>query len=267
MASAFDPARELPNDGLHRLRLDDGRAAICKRRRDMPPDFFAAEARGLRALAAAGGLRTPQVYAQGPDWLLLEDLGEGTPQPAYAARAGHGLARQHAARGPGFGFGAPGWIGDSPQDNGWDRDGHRFFAQRRLLPQARIAHARGRLTSAEVAAIERVCARLPAWLPAAGPVLLHGDLWAGNLHCAAGGEPALIDAGAAHYGWAEADLAMLVLFGEPPPLFAAYAEQAPLAPDWRERAPLYNLYHLLNHLNLFGGGYRDGVAAVLRRFA
>ena len=104
--------------------------------------------------------------------------------------------------------------------------------------------------------------------PAAAPVLLHGDLWTGNLHCDAHGGPALVDAGAVHYGWAEAELAMLTLFGAPSAgFFDAYAAHATPDRGWRERAPLYNLYHLLNHLNLFGGGYGEDVRRVLGRFA
>ncbi|WP_369979297.1 fructosamine kinase family protein [Xanthomonas bundabergensis] len=256
-----------PRDGLQRLTLRDGRRAICKRRRTMPTDFFAAEVRGLDALRTAGGLRVPQVYAQGEDWLLLEDLGEAPPHPRFARLAGEGLARQHRAHGERFGFGHDGYIGDSPQDNGTDRDGHRFFVERRLRPQAERALRAAALVPADMARLERLCARLPQLIPAQPPVLLHGDLWQGNLHCAGDGLPALIDAGAAHYGWAEAELAMLSLFGEPDPhLLRSYAEHAPLANDWRERAPLYNLYHLLNHLNLFGGGYLHAVRAVLARY-
>jgi Fructosamine kinase len=93
-------------------------------------------------------------------------------------------------------------------------------------------------------------------LPAATPVLIHGDLWMGNLHASASGELALIDGGAVHYGWAECDLAMLTLFGEPPrAFFAAYEDEAHRDSEWRGRARLLNLYHLLNHLNLFGAGY------------
>lgn len=257
------PAR----NGLHRLALRDGRRAVCKRRGDMPADFFAAEAHGLDTLRDAGGLRVPRVYAQGTDWLLLEDLGQGAPDRDFAALAGAGLARQHRIGGARFGFDRDGYIGDSPQDNRSDRDGHRFFVERRLCPQAARAVRSGTLAPVDAARLERLCARLPQLIPAQPPVLLHGDLWLGNLHCAGDGRPALIDAGAAHYGWAEAELAMLVLFGEPDPqLLRSYAEHAPLAKDWRERVPLYNLYHLLNHLNLFGAGYLPKVQQVLRRF-
>nr|WP_051414220.1 fructosamine kinase family protein [Pseudoxanthomonas suwonensis] len=103
-------------------------------------------------------------------------------------------------------------------------------------------------------------------VPRQPPSLLHGDLWIANLHPCADGGLALIDAAAAHHGWAEADLAMLTLFGEPPAaFFDAYREASGIDPGWRDRAPLYNLYHLLNHLNLFGGGYLGVVRAVLGR--
>jgi fructosamine-3-kinase len=260
-------ARLPATDGLHRLRLDDGRHAVCKRRRGMPPSFFASEARGLDALGAAGGLRVPELFALGSDHIVLEDLGDGRPPPGFHEAAGRGLAVQHARSAPGFGFGNAGWCGDSPQDNIPDDDGHRFFAQCRLLPQARRAHEAGWIEAADMTRIEALCTRLPDLVPAMPPVLLHGDLWIGNLHCCADGTPALVDAGAVHHGWAEAELAMLVLFGAPPPaFFDAYAEATPLARDWRERAPLYNLYHLLNHLNLFGAGYLAQVRSVLARW-
>ncbi len=97
--------------------------------------------------------------------------------------------------------------------------------------------------------------------------MIHGDLWSGNLITDAGGNPALIDP-AAYFGWAEADLAMAELFGSYPDRFyAAYQERNPLIPSYRERFPLYNLYHLLNHLNLFGRSYLSGVREVLRQFS
>ncbi len=263
-----DLSKRVPaHDGLHQLVLPDGRKAIGKRRRGMPAGFFASEARGLQVLHDADGLRVPRVHGLGQDWIVIEDLGSGRPGPGFDAAAGDALARQHACRGKAFGFQTDGWCGDSPQDNTPDTDGHRFFAERRLLPQARRAVDAGRLEAGDMAGVESLCQRLHQLVPVQPPVLLHGDLWHGNLHACGDGTPALIDAGAVHHGWAEAELSMLALFGTPRrPLFDAYAQSAPLAHDWQARAPLYNLYHLLNHLNLFGGGYLDGVRQVLARF-
>ncbi|GAA4864619.1 fructosamine kinase family protein [Luteimonas vadosa] len=260
-------SRAMPDaDGFHRLEWAGGRAAIAKRRRDMPPAFFAAEALGLDALRRSKGLRVPEVFSVGVDHIVLEDLGVGTPGSAFHANAAIGLARQHACLGEAFGFEADGWCGDSPQDNARDRDGHRFFAQRRLLPQAKRAFDAGRLSGRDMVRVDSICRRLDALIPPQPPVLLHGDLWQGNLHACSDGDPALIDAGAVHYGWAEAELAMLHLFGTPPEaFFAAYAEAARLDPGWRRRAPIYNLYHLLNHLNLFGAAYLEETRRVIER--
>jgi fructosamine-3-kinase len=256
---------DLPN-GLHRLSAREG-GAVAKVRRGAAEGFFAAEARGLAALRATGTLRVPEVLHEQRDAIVLEDLGSGRPQRSDLERAGGNLARMHRTLDDAFGFYADGWCGDSPQDNTRSPDGHRFFAERRLLPQAQRARTGGLLDDDDIRRVERICGALGRLVPHAPPVLVHGDLWTANLHACANGELALIDGGAVHYGWAESDLAMLTLFGEPPsPFFAAYESQAKRDGAWRERAPLYNLYHLLNHLNLFGSGYLGSVRAILRRY-
>lgn len=261
-------ALDRSGEGLHRHRLHDGRAAIFKRRRAAPAGFFATEAYGLARLRAAGGLRVPDVIAVRADAIVLEDLGRGAPASGAWIRAGEALARQHADRAERFGLDRDGWCGDSPQANTPIEDGYAFFAQCRLLPQARRARDAELLDARDAAAVQALCVRLPDLLPRQPPALLHGDLWTGNLHCCADGEFALVDAAAVHYGWAEAELAMLVLFGAPPrEFFGAYEAASGVARDWRRRAPLYNLHHLLNHLNLFGGGYLEQVRGVLREYA
>jgi fructosamine-3-kinase len=254
-------------DGLHRVALGDGSRALAKVRRAAPAGFFEAEARGLDALRASRTLRVPAVRSVRASAILLEDLGSGRPQPGDWERAGAELARMHRLSAEAFGFAADGWCGDSPQDNSRDIDGHRFFAERRLCAEALRARAHARLDEADLRRVDRLCDRLSDVVPSMPPALVHGDLWIANLHACAGGELALIDAGAVHYGWAEADLAMLTLFGEPPAVFfAAYEAESGIDARWRERAPIYNLRHLLNHLNLFGAGYLDSVRSVLRRY-
>jgi fructosamine-3-kinase len=253
-------------DGMHRVVLDDGRQSVVKRMRGAPAGFFSAEASGLAALRPTRTLRVPDVYALAADTLVLEDLGHGSATAAAWRDAGGALARLHATTSAArFGFENDGWCGLSPQPNTFHDDGFEFFADRRLLFQGRRAFDAGRLTPRDLGALERLCAELPSRVPNQSPVLVHGDLWIANLHACANGELALIDAGAAHYGWAETDLAMLTLFGSPPPaFFDAYETTAGIDSSWRSRAPLYNLYHLLNHLNLFGDGYLGSVRSILR---
>ncbi len=145
-------------------------------------------------------------------------------------------------------------------------DGHAFFGEQRLLYQGCLALERGLLSAGEMLRLEQLVNRLPELIPLQPASLIHGDLWSGNALSGPGGEPALIDP-AAHYGWAEAELAMTALFGGfPGEFYRAYQEAASLEPGWRERFQIYNLYHLLNHLNLFGRGYRTDVVNILQAY-
>ena len=261
-----DALARLP-DGFHQLHLAQGRPVIAKVRRGAAPGFFDAEARGLASLRGAHALRVPEVLAVAAHGILLEDLGSGRPRREDWERAGAGLARLHRTVAKSFGFDSDGWCGDSPQDNTRSPDGHAFFAERRLRAQAARARANHLLDDSDSRRIDRLCERLSDLIPGAPAVLVHGDLWRANLYACANGELALIDAGAVHHGWAEADLAMLTLFGEPPAeFFAAYQTEAGIDAGWRERAPIFNLYHLLNHLNLFGRAYLGSVRAILQRY-
>jgi fructosamine-3-kinase len=229
--------------------------------------MFAREAEGLQVLGVPDGPRVPRPFLYGADFLLLEDLNPAPRRPDYWLEMGRRLAALHNHVGSHFGFEHDNYIGSTPQPNPWTEDGYTFFAEQRLIFQARLARQRGLLNNDEVSRVERLCARLRELVPEQPASLIHGDLWSGNAMTDESGGPAIIDP-AAHYGWAEAELALTALFGAfPDAFYAAYQEVRLLATGWRERFPLYNLYHLLNHLNLFGSGYWGQVMAILKRYA
>lgn len=255
------------NDG-RRLETEDGARFFLKTNARAPQEMFAREAEGLEALReAAGGPRYPVVYLHGADFILLEDLDPAGRDADYWPELGRQLAKQHETTNPRFGFPHDNYLGSTPQPNAWTQDGFEFFAEQRLGFQARLARERMLLSSGEAARVEALAKRLPALVPEQPASLLHGDLWGGNVISDAGGRPALIDP-AAHYGWAEAELGMTALFGGfAETFYAAYEEIRPLEAGWRGRLPLYNLYHLLNHLNLFGRSYYGQVTAILQHYA
>ena len=220
-------------------------------------DAFAAEADGLQALKQAG-LRVPGVVSHGVDgdeaFIVLEYL-ELQSKGDFAA-LGRMLAAAHRHAGPRFGWHRDNYIGATPQQNGWCDDWGTFWQERRLRPQLALARKNG-FDIEDLPLADLLKGHRPA------PSLLHGDLWRGNAGFVAGG-PVVFDP-AVYYGDREADLAMTELFGGfPPAFYASYNENYPLESGYRKRKHLYNLYHLLNHLNLFGGGYLGQVKQTLR---
>jgi protein-ribulosamine 3-kinase len=253
------------NHGM-RLFTAAGSTFFLKVNSSLPPDVFRLEAEGLAALRKAGGPRLPQPLLHGPDFLLLEDLTPAPRQPDFWPVLGEQLAVLHHHTSSRFGFAHDNYLGATAQPNPWVEDGHEFFAEHRLMFQARLAQRRGYFQNEELRLAERMCRRLPELAPSQPAALIHGDLWSGNVISDRAGRPAVIDP-AAYYGWAEAELGMTALFGGfPESFYRAYELAHPLAPGWRKRLEIYNLYHLLNHLNLFGRGYYGEVVAILRRY-
>jgi len=252
------------------LELGDGRRAFAKTRRAVPDGFFAAEARGLAWLAEAPGPAVPEVLGilEDPPALLLAWIEAAPAPPGGDARLGRELAALHAAGAPGFGGEADNFIGPLPQSNRPRADWATFYAEERLAPRIRAARDAGRIDAGLARGLDELRARLPARVgPAEPPARLHGDLWGGNALFDAGGRPWLIDP-AAYGGHREVDLAMMLLFGGfGPDCFAAYHEAHPLAPGWRERTPLYQLYPLLVHVELFGAGYAGSLRRALAAVA
>lgn len=254
----------------YRLRTRGGRLLFLKTHPDAAPSMFPAEAAGLRWLAEAGGLRVPEVVAVSredagdPPFLLLEWLEPGRRLPDFDVRLGRGLAELHRFGAAGFGLDHDGFIGTLPQGNRPTRDWPTFYAERRLLPQLERARRRGLVDGRLGRRLEALAAALPALVgPAEPPARLHGDLWGGNLHVDPEGAPCLIDP-APYGGHREIDLAMMRLFGGfGRGVFDAYGEAHPLAAGHEERVPLYQLYPLLVHVNLFGGGYVRSVEGAI----
>jgi len=250
-----------------RLLTSTGDRFFLKGNSHCPLDMFACEVAGLKALNVPGGPRVPQPYICGPDFLIMEDLAPARPIADYWETFGRQMAALHNHTGEQFGFEGDNYIGSTPQPNTWTDDGYQFYAEFRLNFQAELAAQRGLLSHSEVDAVLAISARLPEIVPIQPASILHGDLWSGNSTSDAQGQPAIIDP-AAYCGWAEADLAMMVLFGTPGSSFwQAYQDIRPLEAGWRERFDLYNLYHLLNHLNLFGRSYHGQVMRTIRQFA
>ena len=252
-------ALEGPDDARYFAKLNEARFESS----------FAAEADGLIALGAAG-MRVPKPIAlgaaEGRAFLVLEFLALGVGSDAAQRELGRRLARQHGHRGPHFGWARDNFIGLTPQANAPCASWVEFWQARRLVPQLALARANGyeeRLQSLG----EKVVEAVPRLLAAhdAAPALLHGDLWTGNAAFLRNGTPVVFDP-AVYYGDPEADLAMTELFGGfPESFYEGYREVRPIADGYRMRRVLYNLYHVLNHLNLFGAGYRAQTERMMER--
>ena len=267
----------------YRVTLSDGKKIFVKMNLTGNLNFFLTEAGGLEALGSSGKIKVPEVLGYGIDerrgcsFLAMEYIESAPRTEAYWERFGHQLAELHRAEcglfvdpkdaKQKYGFSEDNYIGAGPQKNDPSERWIEFYRECRLLPQIRRAERYLDLSVRRKA--DRLLDHLDSYLREPEfPSLLHGDLWSGNMMCGPGGSAWIIDP-AAYVGDFEADLAMTQLFGSLPGTFySAYSEINPIDREgYPERRKLYDLYHLLNHLNLFGAGYLGSVVEIINRFA
>ncbi len=231
--------------------------------------MFEAERLGLETIAASASIRVPRALATGccedHAFLALEYIElRGNPAPEALAAA---LAAMHACSADAFGFDGDNTIGSTPQSNRWNADWIEFWREQRLGAQLRFGAESGRfgreLLDRGARLGENLAALFADYRPQ--PALLHGDLWSGNWAADSAGRPVIYDP-ACYFGDHETDLAMMELFGAPGArFFSEYHEHFAIDAGYALRRDLYNLYHLLNHANLFGGGYAAQSLAVVNR--
>ena len=264
-----------------KITLNDQTALFMKSNRPDALPNFEAEALGLETIAAAGCIRVPQLLGLGTDpegyAFLLMEFADGSHcrhDSSYWSQFAENLANlhKHAVHGSGaenalrFGFPKDNYIGHTAQRNTWHENWIDFFRDCRLAPQFQMAS--GYFEKTDHRRITHLLDHLDQYLTEPdAPSLLHGDLWAGNVMAGSDGTAWLIDP-AAYYGHAEADLAMTELFGGfPRSFYQTYQTCIHTAPGYADRRDLYNLYHLLNHLNMFGSSYLGSVQRILRRYS
>ena len=260
------------------LTLSDGTQIFMKSNAVENVSFFKTEAAGLTAIADTGVIRTPEIFCYGTDtegkgysFLLLEFVTAGKPLPDHWELFARELAAMHQAAtadlvaNGNYGFLCDNYIGSGDQSNTAHKDWIPFFRDCRLEPQfQRASHY---FDAGDRKNISHLLDHLDNFLvEPEHPSLLHGDLWAGNVMTGGDGKLWLIDP-ATYVGHAEADLAMTELFGGfSRAFYDAYKEAAPMQPGYENRRDLYNLYQLLNHLNLFGTTYLSPVKRIVRKY-
>lgn len=231
-------------------------------------EMFEAEADGLHALRAPAALKVPEPVATGlaagQAFIAMEDVSLGGS--GSGARFGQELAALHRTTQSRFGWFRDNTIGSTPQYNDEADDWIAFWREQRLGAQLSMAAGKGHGGQLQKLG-EELMSAFPALFTdyTPQPSLLHGDLWSGNYAYTSDGEPVIFDP-AVYFGDREADIAMTELFGGfGGDFYAAYDEAWPLDPGYSVRKSLYNLYHILNHLNLFGGGYGEQAVGIMRR--
>ncbi|MCC6283185.1 MAG: fructosamine kinase family protein [Saprospiraceae bacterium] len=267
--------RPISGGDIHRafrLTATDGREWFVKTNNTaQAPTMFKTEAQGLALLGASQVIRTPKILGQGCTddghaYLLLEYIAPGYKNRLFWENFGRALSNLHGNTSAQFGFAHNNFIGSLPQSNTRHPSWEAFYAEERLWPQMLLACEKGYFDKNSETQLDHLCRKI-AWLcPKESPALTHGDLWSGNFICDTSGQAVLIDPAAA-FTHREMDLAMSRLFGGfDAAFYNAYEESWPLESGFEKRMEVYQLYYLLVHVNLFGGGYVEQVRGILKRW-
>lgn len=251
---------------VFKLLTSAGKFVIKINSASFAEDMFRSEALGL-ALLSQSKFIVPQTHLTGKEesvaFLVMEYIETGMPKPGYWETFGRQLAALHSFSNKHFGLETDNYIGSLPQTNKMCKDWATFYAKRRIIPQIKAAVSQHKLSSNYLYSEDRWVSFFQKLYPDEPPALLHGDLWSGNKMVSASGKPVLIDP-AVYFGHREMDLSMMLLFGGfDKALFSAYQEVYPLEADWEKRVVWCQLYPLLVHANLFGGGYIQQVSHIL----
>lgn len=255
------------------ISLSNGEKVFLKYHPNPPAGFFAGEARGLALLGAAkSGPQVPKPLAHGKHFLILEYIEEQVPAHNFYIQFGRALAELHRITQDRFGLDHDNFIGQTVQPNTLEQNAVTFYREQRFRFQQDLARKSGKLPKSVDVKLDKLLDSLDKWLDPGGgkPALLHGDLWSGNYFAGSrrnsAPQPFIFDP-AAYFGRREAELAMTELFGRlPQSFYEAYDEAFPLPSGYAERKKLFNLYHLLNHLNLFGTSYLGAVEQTINHF-
>ena len=258
-----------------RCDVDTGKRYFVKFNQDLP-EVFRLEADGLETLRSTAMFKIPEVIGigqteAGTQFLVLEFIPPAPKAKNFFDTFGRQLAQMHKAndRESRFGFHGDNFIGSNPQKNTWNKNWTEFFAVERLGFQLKLANDNGLANSDLNQRCRKLIDQLDRFIGSQSepPALIHGDLWSGNYLVSKDGSPVLIDP-AVYYGARESEFGMIRLFGGfNSHFYNAYNESYPLTEGWEQRTEIYQLYHLLNHLNLFGASYLPQCLQILRKFS
>ncbi|AVI50226.1 fructosamine kinase [Pukyongia salina] len=249
------------------LRTNNGDLVVKLNLNDKYPSMFDTEKAGLELLASTETFRIPKIIACGIEehhaYLLMEYIDGGAKKKSFWEEFGGRLANLHQNSADLYGWKYNNYIGSLFQANSFYNLASQFYIENRLRPQIGLARRQGYLEKD----LTNFFKNIADIIPQEAPALIHGDLWSGNYLIDNTGAPVLIDPSVS-YSHREMDLAMMQLFGGfPAEVFKVYQEEFPLLPDWEERIALWQLYYLLVHLNIFGGGYLARVETIISRYS